>query len=56
MKVIGISGSARKDGNTALIIRAVFEELEAEGIRTEANGRLPRLLRLQRQGGLSLQG
>ena len=35
MKVIGISGSARKDGNTALIIRAVFEELEAEGIRTE---------------------
>lgn len=35
MKVIGISGSARKDGNTAMIIRAVFEELEAEGIRTE---------------------
>lgn len=35
MNVIGISGSSRRDGNTALIIRAVFEELEAEGIRTE---------------------
>lgn len=35
MKVIGINGSARKDGNTALIIRTVFEALEAEGIETE---------------------
>lgn len=35
MKVVGISGSTRKDGNTAIIIRTVFEELEKEGITTE---------------------
>ena len=30
MKVVGINGSVRKDGNTALMIRMVFEELEKE--------------------------
>lgn len=35
MKVVGINGSARKDGNTATLIRWVFEELEKEGIETE---------------------
>ena len=35
MKVVGICGSARKDGNTSIIIRAVFEELEKAGIQTE---------------------
>lgn len=35
MKVIGINGSARPDGNTALLIRMVFAELEAHGIETE---------------------
>lgn len=35
MKVLGINGSARKDGNTAMIIRAVFSELERHGIETE---------------------
>jgi multimeric flavodoxin WrbA len=35
MKVIAINGSARKDGNTAILIRHVFEELEKEGIETE---------------------
>lgn len=35
MKVVGISGSPRKDGNTAIIIRTVFQELEKEGIETE---------------------
>ena len=35
MKVIGINGSARKDGNTALILRMVLAELEQEGIGTE---------------------
>lgn len=35
MKVIGINGSARRDGNTALLIRMVFGELEAAGIETE---------------------
>lgn len=35
MKVIGINGSARKDGNTAIIINTVFEELNKEGIATE---------------------
>lgn len=35
MKVIGISSSARKDGNTAILINKVFEELNREGIETE---------------------
>jgi len=35
MKVVGFNGSARKDGNTAILIRKVFAELEAEGIETE---------------------
>lgn len=35
MKVMGINGSARKDGNTSVLIKRVFEELEAEGIETK---------------------
>jgi multimeric flavodoxin WrbA len=35
MKVVAFNGSARKDGNTAILIRRVFEELEKEGIETE---------------------
>jgi multimeric flavodoxin WrbA len=35
MKVLAINGSARKDGNTALLINTVFEELHREGIETE---------------------
>ncbi|MDO4265316.1 MAG: flavodoxin family protein [Eubacteriales bacterium] len=35
MKVIGLNSSARKDGNTALLINTVFEELHKEGIETE---------------------
>ena len=35
MKVIGINGSSHKDGNTAIIINTVFEELNNEGIDTE---------------------
>lgn len=35
MKVIGINGSARKDGNTAAIIKVVFGELNQAGIETE---------------------
>jgi multimeric flavodoxin WrbA len=35
MKVVAINGSARKDGNTAMLIRHVFEELSAAGIETE---------------------
>ena len=35
MKVVGINGSARKDGNTALIISKVFDELNTEGIETD---------------------
>ena len=35
MKVLAINGSARKDGNTALLINTVFEELNKEGIETE---------------------
>ncbi len=35
MKVVGFNGSARKDGNTAVMIRWVFGELEKERIETE---------------------
>ena len=35
MKVVAFNGSARKDGNTAILVRHVFAELEAEGIETE---------------------
>lgn len=35
MKVVGVSGSPRADGNTAILIRAVFRELAARGIETE---------------------
>lgn len=35
MKVLAINGSARKDGNTAILINTVFEELHQAGIETE---------------------
>jgi multimeric flavodoxin WrbA len=35
MKVVALNGSARKDGNTAIIINVVFDELKKEGIETE---------------------
>ncbi len=35
MKVLGINGSTRKDGNTAIMIHTVFEELNTAGIETE---------------------
>lgn len=35
MKVVAFNGSARKDGNTAILARRVLEELEKEGIETE---------------------
>jgi multimeric flavodoxin WrbA len=35
MNVVAFNGSARKDGNTAFLVRKVFAELEAEGIETE---------------------
>lgn len=35
MKVLGINSSARKDGNTAILMEKVFEELNKEGIETE---------------------
>lgn len=35
MKVVAFNGSARRDGNTALLIGHVFAELEAAGITTE---------------------
>ena len=35
MKVIAFNGSARKDGNTAILLRYVLHELEQEGIETE---------------------
>ena len=35
MKVVAFNGSPRKDGNTAILIRKVFEILEKESIETE---------------------
>jgi multimeric flavodoxin WrbA len=35
MKVLAINGSARKAGNTAILLRHVMDELEKEGIETE---------------------
>ena len=35
MKVVAFNGSARKDGNTAILINHVLGELKAEGIETE---------------------
>ena len=35
MKVTAFNGSSRKDGNTAILIKHVFSELEKEGIKTE---------------------
>ena len=35
MKVVAFNGSARRDGNTAILIRRVLQVLEEEGIRTE---------------------
>ncbi len=35
MKVVAFNGSARKNGNTAILVNHVFRELENEGIETE---------------------
>jgi len=35
MKVVAINGSAREDGNTAILLNIVLDELKKEGIRTE---------------------
>jgi multimeric flavodoxin WrbA len=35
MKVAAFNGSARKNGNTAILVNAVFAELNKEGIETE---------------------
>jgi multimeric flavodoxin WrbA len=35
MKVIAFNGSARKDGNTSILLNLVLDELRAEGIETE---------------------
>lgn len=35
MKVFAVNGSARKDGNTSILVNKVFEQLNAEGIETE---------------------
>lgn len=35
MRVVAFNGSARKDGNTAILLRRVLGELEKEGIETE---------------------
>lgn len=35
MKVVAFNGSARKDGNTAILLRRVLKTLEAEGLETE---------------------
>ena len=35
MKVVAFSGSARKDGNTALLLKTALAELEKNGVETE---------------------
>lgn len=35
MKVVGVNGSPRKDGNTYHLINKVFEVLQSEGVETE---------------------
>jgi multimeric flavodoxin WrbA len=35
MKVVAFNGSPRKDGNTSILIRHVFEELRSQKIKTE---------------------
>jgi multimeric flavodoxin WrbA len=35
LKVVALNGSARKGGNTAILLRYVMKELEKEGIQTE---------------------
>lgn len=35
MRVIAFNGSVRKDGNTAILLNLVLDELKAEGIETE---------------------
>ncbi|MCW4010536.1 MAG: flavodoxin family protein [Candidatus Bathyarchaeota archaeon] len=35
MKVVAFNGSARKDGNTAILLRRTLQTLESEGIETE---------------------
>lgn len=35
MRVLGISGSPRPEGNTAIMVKTALEELEARGVETE---------------------
>jgi multimeric flavodoxin WrbA len=35
MKVAAFNGSSRKDGNTAILLNLVLDELKTEGIETE---------------------
>ncbi len=35
MKVVAFNGSARLDGNTAILLKTVLSELERQGVRTE---------------------
>ncbi len=35
MKVVAFNGSARKDGNTAMLVETVFKELKKEKIKTD---------------------
>ncbi len=35
MKVVAFNGSARKEGNTSILLNLVLDELKAEGIETE---------------------
>jgi multimeric flavodoxin WrbA len=35
MRVVALNGSARKDGNTAILLNLVLDELKKEGIETE---------------------
>jgi multimeric flavodoxin WrbA len=44
MKVIAFNGSARKDGNTAILINHVLLQLKEEGIETRTSAVLSTMI------------
>lgn len=45
MKVVGINGSSRKDGNTAILIKTIFEKLLQIATFCGQQGRISRTVR-----------
>ena len=45
MKVVAFNGSARKNGNTAILIKYVLDELQKAGIETEVYNMMGKKIR-----------